>query len=259
MSEVDEDVRAALHGPTDLRPAVMDLQQIMKSGRRLRRRRAAARAAAALTVLALFAGGVQISGLLDRSDQRNTPAVTPTPTTRATPGGVLHIQDKTSMGLAAPLGEVIDTGLRTGPGRQEWVIYGVSGKGLRGASFAFAIGFRKGNDTVTADYLATEYPGFDSTAPGFHPMQGDAYMQDGSILPAFGYYVGAAAKVTASYDGKPVTARTVRWSRNHGVTVFWFDTDVVNGGAAKGGLTNVQAVDAAGRRLPQGHLVINTP
>lgn len=97
--------------------------------------------------------------------------------------------------------------------------------------------------------------------PGFHAVYTSTGTPDGPGIPvgdwsAVGWYVGPVAKVTATVDGKVVTAKLARWSvRQWPVTLFWFSGDT--GGtpahlAVGTRITSVTAYDAAGRRLPPG-------
>lgn len=153
--------------------------------------------------------------------------------------------------LKGPLGELIRTGLRE-PGGQEYVIYGVTGAGVGSPKdFGFAIGFLEPKNKVTADDTVTEWEGSPS-APGFHPMNGQKELADGSVQPAYGYYVGTPAKITVKEAGRPIEARLARWSHDPGVTVFWFDPADVQDDER---WAELGAYDAAGTKLPDGRIL----
>ena len=150
------------------------------------------------------------------------------------------------------MGAVIPTGLDAGKGG-DWVIYGVSAKDaqLPGTTFGFMIGQRR-NGTVTPTTETNEIQGSD-LALGFHATEGSMTVDPGGVEPTFGYYVGHPAKITVQAGGRTVVASTAVWSHNRSVTVFWFDTDKVNGSTTP---SHLAAYDSAGHRLPQGNAEI---
>jgi hypothetical protein len=73
--------------------------------------------------------------------------------------------------------------------------------------------------TSNNDFTATDRPGF------HYIMGGDA--SRGVFVPAFGYYVGPAARIEARVQGTTVQARVVPWSQNPSIVAFWFPQEVV--------------------------------
>jgi hypothetical protein len=145
---------------------------------------------------------------------------------------------------AAPLGDVIASGIDLRSG--EVVFYGVevADKALPETSFGIMAGVRKGQGAPTSRVMANEFDGSDR-APGFHAVSG-AMNVEGDDIPTFGYYAGPAAKITAG----GVTARQAVWSEDPGVVVFWFDpADVSRDFTA----SDLAAFDRTGRKLPTGH------
>jgi hypothetical protein len=74
-------------------------------------------------------------------------------------------------------------------------------------------------------------------------------------VPEFGYYAGAAVKITGTVAGRLVRAHTARWSADPGIVIFWFTPA---GDPATATVTGLAAYAAAGRRLPAGHAVPGT-
>jgi hypothetical protein len=145
---------------------------------------------------------------------------------------------------AAPLGDVIASGIDLRSG--EVVFYGVeiADKALPKTSFGIMAGVRRGQGAPTSRVMANEFDGSDR-APGFHAVSG-AMNVEGDDIPTFGYYAGPATKITAG----GVTARQAVWSEDPRVVVFWFDpADVPEDFTA----SNLAAFDRAGRKLPTGH------
>ena len=121
--------------------------------------------------------------------------------------------------------------------------------GQSGIEFGVMAGTKKGS-SLTPVVMANETEG-DDTAPGFHAVQGGMIVgEDNAATPAFGYYAGPAAKITAQGKGGTVTARQAVWSGDSAVVVFWFDPAEVGKEFMPKNLT---AFDAAGERLPAGN------
>jgi len=243
MTDLEPEVRETLSAPPDYAPRNLDLNQIMVAGVRLRRRRKIVTiGAAAVAVVALFVGGAQLRQATPQPV--NPPAATVAPSTPAP-----KISDNGNE-LKGPLGDVIATGIRTN-NQLELVIFGVSGKtvGVEN-TYAFAIGERLASGDVTEWASINEDPAVaKNTAPGFHATQHAVEMDGGDVMPAFGYYVGNPAKITAKYQNRTVTAKTAVWSYDRSVTVFWFDL----ADAPSDALGRPHAYDAAGAELPAGN------
>jgi len=153
---------------------------------------------------------------------------------------------ETSNGVRGPLGDVIDTGLPD-PTGSTYVIYGVTGGVVsEGIPFGFAIGVRKPHNVVTEDLTISEYQASATTA-GFHAFDGQRALVGGEVQPAFGYYVGTPASITATEAGTTFRARFAPWSHDRGITVFWFDPNPALNNAT---WATLSAFDAAGNRLP---------
>ena len=202
-------------------------------------------AIAAAAAVALTAG---CAGSDVPQPQWQAAAGTPSPST--TPRGPKpKIVD--GAGLKGPIGDLISTGLRDGAGK-EYVIYGVTGGGVSSPKdFGFAIGYRESKTRVTADDTVTEWVGSPS-APGFHPMNSQKALADGSVQPAYGYYVGTPARITVKEAGRPIEAHLARWSHDPGITVFWFDPADVRDDER---WAELGAYDAAGTKLPDGRIL----
>ncbi|WP_199516368.1 hypothetical protein [Nucisporomicrobium flavum] len=171
------------------------------------------------------------------------------PATPASPGPKLTIDSPN--GLKGPVGALIPTGLHD-PQGDEYVIYGITGGGPRSPKdFGFAIGFREPKNKVTADDSLTEWVGSPS-APGFHPMNGQKELGDGSVQPAYGYYAGTPATITVQEAGRPIQAHLARWSHDPTITVFWFDPADVHDDDR---WAQLAAYDASGNRLPDGRIL----
>jgi len=200
-------------------------------------------AAVAAAVVTLAAGCADAGG-----PQWRTAAAAPSSAAPA-PGPKPRIFD--AQGLKGPLGDVIRTGLPVAGGK-EYVIYGVTGGGVRSPKdFGFAIGTLEPGNGVTADDSVTEWVGSPS-APGFHPMNGQKVMTDGSVQPAYGYYAGAPARISVKEAGRPIEARLTRWSHDRSITVFWFDPADVRDDER---WAELAAYDAAGAKLPDGRIL----
>ncbi|MEV4709262.1 hypothetical protein [Actinoplanes sp. NPDC049316] len=143
------------------------------------------------------------------------------------------------------LGDVIDTGIAAKQG--SWVLCFVPVKDMPGTSFGLMAGRRQASGAVTADVMTNETTGSDR-APGFHAVEGTMEVS-GEPTPTFGYYVGPAAKITARAGGRTVTATPAAWSEDESVKAFWFS-------AATGPVSDLTALDAAGKKLPVGNAEI---
>jgi hypothetical protein len=234
VNDID-DLRDAMNTP-DFQPRPLDLAAVMAAGGRLRRRRRlAVGATSGLAVLALLVGGAQLA----RQD------------------GALPVGAGSSTGVPerpvdprqdGALGDVVDTGMRiNGVPRLLWVTE-LEDPAMPGVSIGLAAGRRDAEGGLVTDLLSNEFVGSDR-APGFHALQAPTEIGSGTV-PAFGYYVGDAARITVMADGKKVTARQAVWSEDPSVVLFWFHLDQV--GPADD-LGKASAYDANGRALPAGN------
>jgi hypothetical protein len=210
----------------------LDIAQIMIKGARVRRRhRLAVGATSGLAVVALLIGGSQVVRL-----------TSPTPTATA-PSVQFGAQGLPEVPDDGRLGEVVPTGL-TLPSGGEWVLSmkRIDSPDLPDTSFGITIGIRQADGTIVDGTTANETEGSDRSA-GFHAVIG-AMNVDGQDIPPFGYYVGAAAKITATVKGKTVRAGQAAWSEDPSVVLFWFPP--------KSHLSNLAAFDRENRLLPPG-------
>jgi hypothetical protein len=237
MNHLD-DLKDALQSPPGFVAGSLDLDAIMTAGGRRRRvHRLAVSAASGLAVAALLAGG----GLLAARDDRGAPVPpaagsTPSPGTSPSPLS-------TDAGVRAPLGQVISTGLRARQG--SWVLYAVplDEKTLPQIRFGIMAGRRMADGSFTSDVVTNETSGSDR-ARGFHALQG-AMNVNGEDVPAFGYYVGPATRITVSAGGKTVRAGLAVWSEDPSVVMFWLDPAKIGGAR----LSKLAAFDRNGTRL----------
>ncbi|AGL17831.1 hypothetical protein [Actinoplanes sp. N902-109] len=157
--------------------------------------------------------------------------------------------------VRGPLGDVIDLGGLTDGFGDEYVIFGVTGGVVNETSdFGFAIGVRQPGNAVTEDLTISEYRG-SADAPGFHPMQAQMELDGHTVQPAFGYYSGTPASITVHEGARTLTAHLARWSEQPATTVFWFDPADVH---HPDQWSDLGAYDAAGARLPDGHIELQT-
>ncbi|MCO1594369.1 hypothetical protein M8C17_04245 [Micromonospora sp. RHAY321] len=256
MSELDR-LRHAMR-VTERGGAPLDLDAVMREGRRLRtRRRVAGAGAAVLTaglaaVVVVAAVGPGGPSTVERPPPvaavptspvptAPTPPAGGTPTTLGTPRPTLPPEAERT---ASPLGQVIDSGIRHGVDQRVYYMVRVSVPGEPRVTIGLAAGRRAPDGTLTTDVLVNDVDGADRS-PGFHQV---GYDEGGSAapVPAFGYFVGPAQRITGTVDGRQVTARLARWSDDKQVVIFWFDpADLTPGDRLDG----IIARDGDGRRL----------
>jgi hypothetical protein len=236
MNDLD-DLKDALQSPPGFVAGSLDLDAIMTAGGRRRRvHRLAVSAASGLAVAALLAGGALVAA----RDDRGAPAPLP-PAAGSTSPSPSPLP--TDADVRAPLGKVVSTGLRAKQGT--WVLYAVAvdEKVLPETHFGIMAGRRMADGSFTSDVVSNETSGSDR-ARGFHALQG-AMNVNGEDVPAFGYYVGPASRITASAGGKAVRAGVGVWSEDPSVVMFWFDPAKIRGTK----LTKLAAFDKNGKRL----------
>jgi hypothetical protein len=141
------------------------------------------------------------------------------------------------------LGSVVDTGIKATDGT--WVLYAVpiKEKVLKNTHFGLMLGRKLPDGTVTADVVTNETSGPDK-AEGFHAGQGGMNVNN-EDTPTFGYYAGAATKITGKVHGKTVTAKQATWSRDKSVVFYWFPP--------KSPVTGLKAYGSNGRALSTGN------
>ncbi|WP_422739876.1 hypothetical protein ACN263_12015 [Micromonospora sp. WMMD729] len=252
MSELDR-LRDAMRA-TERPDAVIDLARVMREGRRLRTRRRVTGAAAAT----LAAGLVAVTAVtVDPSGSRDpAPAEPASPVTVAsTPAGVTPTaatsDEPTPPPSKArgvpdpkPMGQVIDSGIGYGADRRVYYVVAVTVPEAPKVTIGLAAGRRAGDGTVRTDILVNDVDGADRS-PGFHQIGYDE-SESANPVPTFGYFVGSAARITGTVDGRQVDATLARWSLDKQVVIFWFDPDTLAPGKR---LDGIVAHDRAGRRL----------
>jgi hypothetical protein len=171
------------------------------------------------------------SALMPAVATSSAPAPTPTPTATATEES------------AKPQGTVVDTGIKASDGT--WVLYAVpiAVKELKNTHFGLMLGRRQPDGSLTADVVSNETSGSDK-AKGFHAGQGGMNVNGQDTL-TFGYYVGAATKITGKAHGKTVIAQQATWSKDKSVVFYWF--------APKTSISGLKAYGSTGRALTTGN------
>ncbi|MEU1966029.1 hypothetical protein ABZ541_18590 [Micromonospora sediminicola] len=243
MNEVEE-LRRVLRATERTDRTGPDLADIMRRGRRLRRRRrVAGTSAAAVAVLAVVLGAADVvtrTGPPPPAPTRPAapvPAATPSP--EATPGP--------TTAPVRPVGAVVDSGLRYGTQERVFYFVPVDVPRVPGVTVGLVAGRRLPAGELVSDYLVNDVAGSDRR-PGFHEI---GYDQQRRVpadlpLPTFGYFVGPAARIVGTVDGRQVDARLSRWSEDQRVVIFWFDPASLAPGTP---LDGIVARDARGRRL----------
>jgi hypothetical protein len=143
----------------------------------------------------------------------------------------------------APLGKVVETGVKAKDGT--WVLYAVpvEEKVLKNTHFGLMLGRKLADGTITADVVTNETSGSDR-AKGFHAGQGSMNVNGRDTL-TFGYYVGAATRITAKAHGKTLTAKQAVWSQDKSVVFYWFPP--------KSSVSGLKAYGSNGRALTAGN------
>jgi hypothetical protein len=246
-----EELKDAMHSPPDFEPASLDVAQVMTAGGRMRRRRRlAVGAASALTVAALLIGGSQLAGPGGQGGP--VPAAgrsTPLPPT-GRPAPMPSTGNSSAPGI---LGTVVETGKKAG-GRQ-WIIY-VETTDTRDLDSTLSLVLGRTRTGTIDDFdieIASSGPAEGRMRPGFHAVEAGRVL-DGRTTPTFGYYVGAAARITArdAATGKTVEAHRTAWTgfaEADKMQIFWFDFVP---GQAPARLTDLAAYDKNGAKLPVG-------
>jgi hypothetical protein len=149
---------------------------------------------------------------------------------------------------------VVETGLPATPG-SEWVLSFVPATWSETPDITIALSIgERAPDGEIIEALTVSDDRLTDHATGFHPMQAPMQLEHGLTQPAFGYYVGRPAKITAVFDGvTPVAAHLAPWSADPDVTIFWFDPAA---GAVEQ-VSQVGAFDANGTRMPDGTIRVS--
>ncbi|MEU4474506.1 hypothetical protein [Micromonospora sp. NPDC023888] len=251
MSEWEQ-LRDAMRA-TERPETMLDLDLVMREGRRLRIRRRVAGAGAATLAVGLAA--VVAVGVVARPGDPPAPerppqvavappsvAVSPTvpdPVAATPPPTVAR-----DVPPPKPLGQVIDSGVRHGTDRRVYYVVGVSVPGAPKVTTGLAAGRQAPDGALTTDILVNDVEGSDRR-PGFHEIGYDERSSTAPV-PTFGYFVGPAQRIIGTVDGRQVDARLARWSLDKQVVVFWFEPTQLAPGER---LDGIIARDASGRRL----------
>jgi hypothetical protein len=261
MNDLDQELRATLASPPDFVPTPVDIDSIMVAGGRLRRRRRMAVAGGVTAAVAALALATQAPGLVRGSGtgygrQVGGPSAggpSSAAPSSATPTHRPRIVSANPVGSL--IGDVVSTGLRNST-HQEWVIFAESEKSrdYPKTTFLFAIGERLASGDVQEE-LPQDFTDGSDRAAGFHSTIEPVEYGPGNVQPAFGSYVGAAARITANFEGRTVQARTAQWSEDPAVTVFWFDP--AETGARS--MTKLTAYGSDGKAVARGDGRISGP
>ncbi|MEV4199866.1 hypothetical protein [Micromonospora globbae] len=254
MNEADR-LRAAMRVGERSGHGVLDLDAVLRQGRRLRRRRRLTGAGAAALALAVVVGvpvAVRSAGAPQRpaapaaqpaagaTGHPSGPTAGPTATAAPTPVA-------TDAAPPEPLGDVVRSGIRYGAEERVFYVVPVDVPHLPGVTIGLMAGRRTADGGLAPDFLVNDVVG-DDRRDGFHEI---GYDQSGPhptrpLVPTFGYFVGPAERIVGTVDGRQVAARLVRWSEDPRVVIFWFDPAVLPPGVR---LDGIAAHDARGRRL----------
>ncbi|MGC3860647.1 hypothetical protein ACPSM1_10725 [Micromonospora chersina] len=242
MNEVDE-LRRAMRATERADRTGLDLAGIMREGRRVRRRRRVAGTGAVAAVVAVLIG---VGGTVARTRPPEPPGPAATAASTATAGPSPTPTPGPTGPPVRPAGAVVGSGIRYGA--DEWVFYlvPVDVPELPGVTIGLAAGRRSPTGELTTDYLVNDVEGSDRR-PGFHQIGYDQQrVPTDAPVPTFGYFVGPAARIVGTVDGRHVEARLARWSEDPRLVIFWFDPGVLAPGTP---LDGIVARDARGRKL----------
>ncbi|TVT58893.1 hypothetical protein FNH05_06215 [Amycolatopsis rhizosphaerae] len=234
MPDIDE-LRAALRQEPEQGYRVPDLDAVVALGKRIRRRR---RVAAASGAVAVAAAVVVVLGLTSQLRPGVPPAgdggpaisVARPPAATATSGETPvspESVESTAGESPAPKGDVVPTGIHDEAGEIVLYAVGLDEAALPDVHFGLAVGHRGPSGRLTTDRVANVITGTDR-APGFRVFDGGTdETATRTWVPAFGYYVGPAARITTTVRGKTVEASLASWSEDPNVVFFWFTRDEV--------------------------------
>jgi hypothetical protein len=250
MNNLDE-LRDAMHSTPDFEPKSLDLAAVMSAGGRLRRRRrATVGAASGAAVLVLLVGGFQL--VRPETSQPGVAAAgqpsSAVPARTAEPSATAVEENPDEPITGDAFGDVVETGIKVdGLDRLLWM-QRLDDPALPDTSIGIATGWRTTAGQLVVDVVNNEVEGSDR-APGFHALEMAMVVND-KPSPAFGYYVGDAAKITVTADGRTVRAEQATWSEDRSIVLFWFPLNKVKPTSKVGKAT---AYDDTGRKLPAGH------
>ncbi|MFD0787139.1 hypothetical protein ACFQZ8_24835, partial [Micromonospora azadirachtae] len=170
----------------------------------------------------------------------STPTTTPTTTPAATTGSPGRSRPK-------PVGAVLSSGIRYGAEERVFYVVGVDVPKLPKVTIGLMAGRRNAAGELTSDVLINDVAGRDRHT-GFHEI---GYDQQGDRpvhppVPTFGYFVGPAARITGTVDGRQVSATLARWSEDPRMVIFWFNPKALAPGVR---LDGIVAHDSRGNPL----------
>ncbi len=242
MTEMDE-LRRAMRATE--RADGLDIADIMRRGRRLRRRRRIG--AGVVAAVATIAVAVGVDAVATRPGPPDLPAGNPVATASAdTPPPTPTAAPAPTEAPPQPLGTVVGSGIRYGADERVFFMVPVDVPQLPRVTIGLVAGRRAPGGRLTSDFLVNDVSGSDRR-PGFHEIGYDQQRvpADASI-PTFGYFVGPAARILGTVDGRQVEAELARWSEDPQVVIFWFDPRTLTPGTPLDGIT---ARDSHNRRL----------
>ncbi|WP_436497928.1 hypothetical protein [Actinokineospora sp. HUAS TT18] len=234
MSDL-ESLRAALREPPPTAFSPIDLDRVMAEGSRLRRRRQLRVVGGSVAVVATVTA-VAVVGAAWLRPSASVEVGTPPTISSTSPPATTPPTATEDVGNQV-LGELVRTGTADSAGELVFYFHDL-GQGRFGVSGAR----RAADGTIVDRYATNETVGHDK-APGFH---GASVAFETGRIPAFGYYSGPAAKITAKIGGKTVQAHQAAWSLDPSIKVWWFDYSTTEP-------TKLAAFDAAGKPLPLGN------
>lgn len=242
MNEVDE-LRRAMRATERADRNGLDLAGIMREGRRVRRRRRVAGTGAVAAVVAVLIG---VGGTVARTRPPEPPGPAATAASTATAGPSPTPTPGPTGPPVRPAGAVVGSGIRYGADERVFFLVSVDVPELPGVTIGLVAGRRSPTGELTTDYLVNDVEGSDRR-PGFHQIGYDQQrVPTDAPVPTFGYFVGPAARIVGTVDGRHVEARLARWSEDPRLVIFWFDPGVLTPGTP---LDGIVARDARGRKL----------
>jgi hypothetical protein len=235
MSDLDA-LRRALQAPPDEPFGPVDIDKIMSTGKRIRRRRRAVIGAGAVLATAAVLVGVttftlQPPAQVPPAQQTTLPTVT---------------EPVAAPPKAQPFGEVIRTGVMQGDEELVFYFFAINSADLPMVHFGIAAGRMSSSGYLRGGIANNDFHNENGDRAGFHHIMGGSD-DTGTFTPAFGYYVGPAARIESRVLGKTVRANVTPWSEDPNVKLFWFTEGVVPDAELLGRPT---AYDSMGNRLP---------
>jgi hypothetical protein len=225
---------------TEPHPAQLDLASIVGRGKTIRRRRRIANAGAAVVACAAVASIVV--GVRGASFHLSPPATTSPPGVAAKPIDAQVAADppvtgKLTLLSSSPAGSTTVT-WATRRGEVCWATYRTPASGGTG-------------DFQCPGWSGTEIPG--PGRPGLSDLQftPDPFLENGTLVPAFGLATPRATRVTVTFFGHSFSAKVVPvplgGGKTVGVYLIWLRVPPSASGYGSSDLGGATAYDAAGR------------